>query len=138
MSEENVEVRREQFEAFMDALNARDFDSLAEFLDPEATFDSVLAASEGKEAYTGIGGLRKWAAEVDATWEDWHQEVVDFRDVAGDQAVAVIRVTGRARGSGVPLDSRTGNVLTWRHGKGWRNRAYSDPREAFEAVGLRE
>jgi ketosteroid isomerase-like protein len=138
MSRGNVEVKREQFEASIDALNARDFDSLAEFLDPEATIESVLAASEGKEAYTGIDGLRKWAAEVDAVWEDWRQEVLDFRDVGGDQVIAVIRVTGKARGSGVPLDSRTGNVLTWRHGKLWRNRTYSDPREALEAVGLRE
>jgi predicted lipid-binding transport protein (Tim44 family) len=80
MSQENVEGKRQQFEAFMDALNARDFDSLAELLDPEATFDSLLAASEGKEAYTGIDGLRKWAEEVDAMWEDWHQAVVVFRD----------------------------------------------------------
>jgi ketosteroid isomerase-like protein len=137
MSQEIVEVRREQFEAVMDALNARDFNSLAELLDPEVEFDSVLAAAEGKEAYAGIDGLRKWAEDVDAVWEDWHQEVVDFRDAGGDQAVAVLHTTGRARGSGVPLDTRTGNVL-WRHGKGWRNRSYSDPRAAFEAVGLRE
>ncbi len=136
MSQQNVDVKRQQFEAFIDALNARDFDSLAELLDPEATFDSLLAASEGKEAYTGIDGLRKWAEEVDAMWEDWHQAVVVFRDAGANKAVAVIRATGRARGSGVPLDTRTGNVLTWRDGKGWGNRAYSDPREAFEAEGL--
>jgi hypothetical protein len=102
MSQENVEVIRAQFEAVMDALNARDFDSLAELLGPEVEFGSVLAAAEGEGASTGIDGLRKWAEEVDAIWENWHQEVVDFRGVSDNQAVAVIRATERARASGVP------------------------------------
>jgi ketosteroid isomerase-like protein len=139
MSQETTpEDRREQFEAILDALNARDFGSLTELLDPEMEFRSIVGAVEGEAAYTGIDGLRKWAEEVDAVWEDWYQEVVDFREVSESQAVAVIRATGRARGSGVPLDTCTGNVLTWRHGKGWRNEAYSDPGEALEAAGLSE
>jgi ketosteroid isomerase-like protein len=139
MSQENrPQDGRKQLEAQLDALNARDFDGLSELLDPAVEFRSILGASEGGAAYTGIDGLRKWAAEVDAVWEDWHQEVVDYREVGETQAVAVLRATGRARRSGVPLDTRTGNVLTWRHGKGWRNEAYSDPRQALEAVGLRE
>ena len=139
MSQENSpQDGRKQLEAALAALNARDFDSLTELLDPAVEFRSVLGAAEGEAAYTGIDGLRKWAEEVDAVWEDWHQEVVDYREVGESQAVAVIRATGKARGSGVPLDTCTGNVLTLRHGKGWRNEAYSDPREALEAVGLRE
>jgi ketosteroid isomerase-like protein len=139
MSRENgPQDGRKQLEAQLDALNARDFESLTELLDPAVEFRSILGAAEGEAAYTGIDGLRKWAEEVDAVWEDWHQEVVDYREVGESQAVAVIRATGRAKGSGVPLDTCTGNVLTWRHGKGWRNEAYSDPREALEAVGLRE
>jgi ketosteroid isomerase-like protein len=129
---------RKQLEATLDALNARDFESLTELLGPAVEFRSVLGATEGEAAYRGIDGLWKWAEEVDAIWEDWHQEVVDYREVGESQAVAVIRATGRARGSGVPLDTCTGNVLTRRQGKGWRNEAYSDPREALEAVGLRE
>jgi ketosteroid isomerase-like protein len=139
MSQENVELTREQFEAFVEVLNARDFDTLAELVQgPTVEFNSVVGAAEGEESYSGIDGLRKWAEEVDAVWEDWHQEVVDFRAVSDTQAVVVTRATGRARASGAPLDTRTGNVLTWRRGKGWRLRAYSDPREALEAVGLRE
>jgi ketosteroid isomerase-like protein len=139
MSQENEpQDRRKQLEAMLDALNARDFESLTDLLDPAVEFRSVLGAAEGEVAYTGIEGLRKWAEEVDAVWEDWHQEVVDYREVDESQAVAVIRATGRARRSGVPLDTCTGNVLTWRHGKGWRNEAYSNPAEALEAAGLSE
>jgi ketosteroid isomerase-like protein len=129
---------RKQLEAVLDALNARNFQSLTELLDPAVAFRSVLGATEGEVAYTGIDGLRKWAEEVDAIWEDWHQEVVDYREVGESQAVAVIRATGRAKASGVPLDSCTGNVFTRRHGKGWQIEAYSDPRAALKAVGLEE
>jgi hypothetical protein len=64
------------------------------------------------------------------------QEVVDYREVGESQAVALIRATGRAKASGVPLDTCTGNVVTRRHGRGWRIEAYSDPRDALKAVGL--
>jgi len=94
--EDRPQDGRKEFEAFMDALNARDFDSLPEFVDPAVEFRSVLGATEGEAAYTGIEGLRKWAETVDAVFEDWHQEVVDFREVGESQAVAVIRATGRA------------------------------------------
>ena len=60
------------------------------------------------------------------------------RSRSDNQAVVVVRVTGRARASGVPLDTQTGNVLTRTPDGGWQLRAYSDPREALEAVGLRE
>jgi len=128
--------RRERFEAFLALLNARDFDSLAELGDADLEFRSVFGESEGKAAYTGIDGLRRWAEGVDDVWEAWKQEVVEFQEVGDDQAVVVTRATGTARASGVPLDSLTGNVLTWREGGGVVLDAYSDPREAFEAVGL--
>jgi len=64
--------------------------------------------------------------------------IVDFRAVSQHEFVVAYHVTGRARGSGVPLDTRTGQVWSVRDGKVWRNVAYTDPREAFEAVGLRE
>jgi len=130
--------KRELVEAMLSAINSRDFDSLAELLDPEIEFRSVLGAADGEEVYTGMDGIRKWADNVDATWEDYQLELVDFRDAGDEQAVAVFRWTGRAKSSGVPLDTLTGQVLTWRDGKGSRNVVYSHPREAFEAVGLEQ
>jgi hypothetical protein len=51
----------------LDALNAREFESLTELLDPAVEFRSVLGAAEGEAGYTGIDGLRQWAEEVDAS-----------------------------------------------------------------------
>jgi ketosteroid isomerase-like protein len=75
---------------------------------------------------------------VHATWKDFVSEVVDFREAGDEQAVAIHHLTGRARESGVPLDTRIALVLTWRHDKLWRAVSYKDLHEGLEAVGLRE
>ena len=67
MSQENrPQDGRKLLETMLDALNARDFEALAELLDPAMEFRSVVGAAEGEAVYTGIDGLRKWAEEVDA------------------------------------------------------------------------
>src|SRR5258708_33832811 len=104
MSQENrSHDGRKQFEVILDALNARDFESLTELLDPGFEFRSILGATEGEAAYTGIDGLRKWAEEVDAIWEDWHQEWVDYREGGESQAVAGVQAPGGARAGRNPV-----------------------------------
>jgi len=69
MSEENrPSVSRERFEAFLRALNSRDFGALGALLTTEVAFQSLVGGSEGAEPYSGIEGLREWASEVDAVW----------------------------------------------------------------------
>ena len=128
--------RRVQVHAVMDAINARDFDALARMpFTSDFEFRSVIAASEGR-VYLGLDGLREWAATVDEVWESFRAEPVEFHEAGHDRAVVVFRATGRAKGSGVPLDVRTAQVWTWRNGQLWRNDAYSDPSEALKAMGL--
>ena len=123
-----------QYRAVVDALNARDFETIAELVGPEVEFRSTLAIETG--VYSGVDGIKEWAADIDATWEDFRVEVLECHDVGPEQVVAVNRNTGRARASGVPLDDLRGGVLTWRDGLPWRNVVYADPDEAFRAVGL--
>jgi ketosteroid isomerase-like protein len=117
----------------MDALNARDFETLADlsFYHPEGEFHSLLAGVEGEVYVGGVEGLRKWAEDVDATWENFHAEVLEIHELGDEQAVVVFRATGRAKASGIPLDWRVAQVWTWREGKLWRNVSYTDPSEAL-------
>lgn len=127
---------RAQAAQLVEALNARDFDGVAAMpLDPELEFRSIIAASEGT-SYRGIEGLRQWARDVDAIWEDFRIETLELVAAGDDRAVLVMRLTGRARGSGVPLESTIGQVWHWRKGRLWLNDAYSDPRDAFAAAGI--
>ncbi len=140
MSREDLPVsRRDQVHAVIEALNARDFEALAELpLDREGEFRSAVAAAEGGVYGMGVEGLREWANDIDEIFDGFHIEVVEVHEVGDEQVLVVFRVVGTAKGSGFPLDVPVAQVWTWRDGKIWRNATYTDPHEAFRAVGLRE
>lgn len=134
-----AKITRADAEDLVAALNARDFEAVeaAPLWHQQAQFHSALATAEG-EIYVGINGLRKWAEAVDETWDDYRLILVDFREVSPEEVVVVYHVTGRARASGVPLETHTAQVWTVRDGKIWRNLSFTDPREAFRVAGLPE
>ena len=77
--------------------------------------------------------------------EDWRETFDDFRtepteliDAGEDRAIAVMRISGRARLSGVEVDLTFAVVYTLRDGKVARGREYWTRDQALEAVGLRE
>ena len=129
--------KRRDVKLAWEAMNARDFDRLAELMHPHGEFRSVVGQTEG-EVYIGIAGLRKWGENIDATWEDFRSDPVEYHDAGEERAVVVARVTGRAKVSGVPLDVVLTQVLTWRDGKLWRNETFADRADALEAAGLSE
>ncbi len=134
----SIDEKRAHGQALIDALNARDFDAICAspyFDDEHSEFRSAIAVSEG-EVYRGIEGLRDWAANVDATWDDFHIEIHEHHEIDADRSLTVFSVTGRARASGVPLHLRTAQIWTWEDGKMVRNESFTDPREAYEAAGL--
>ena len=139
MSRENLpQDRRAQVDAMFSAANARDFEALGEMpFHPDFEFRSVFAVTEGG-VYHGIQGLREWARSVDSAFDDYRVEVGGFQEVDDERAVVVVDIMGKGKASDVPVDARIGHVWTWRNGLAWRVDAYSDVREALEAVGLRE
>jgi ketosteroid isomerase-like protein len=82
--------------------------------------------------------MRQWAENIDATWNDFRSNPIEYHDAGEEQAVVVARVTGRAKVSGVPLDVVLTQLLTWREGKLWRNETFGDRAKALEAAGLSE
>ena len=60
------------------------------------------------------------------------------RLTVGDVTVLVGRLRYRGRGSGVESETPAGWMLKFRDGKLIRFRAFQEPEEALEAVGLRE
>ena len=125
--------RLTQIEQATDALNARDFDALASVFHPELEHHSAFGAVEG-EVYRGIDGQRKRWDNVTATWDDFGIEVTDVQGVDDDRAVVVLRLTGEAKASGLPLDARMGQVWTWRDGRVWRIVTHTNPADALDAV----
>jgi len=127
--------KQKQIQASTDALNAGDFDSLTEVFHPELEHHSVFGALEG-EVYRGIDGQRRRWENVQETWGEFSIEVVEVHDVDEERAVVVLRLTGTAKTSGVPLDSLVGQLWTWQDCTVGRIVSYTDPREAIKAAGL--
>jgi ketosteroid isomerase-like protein len=120
--------------AFRD-LNERDWDDLRTIMRPDFEFHSTFAALEGRGVYRGIDEFLELISSFLATWDElaWHPEEVKH----GGKASAIFyRVTGVAKGSGVPLVQNLVMVWTWDNGSPTRGEVFTDPKEALAAAGL--
>jgi hypothetical protein len=118
----------------LEALNARDFEAVAELpLHPALEFHSRLAKAEGG-VYLGLEGVREWARNIDEIFEGFRIELIEFEEIDEDRVLVVLRNVGTARGSGAPLDARSAAVWTWRGERMWRNDVYSSRAEALEVL----
>ena len=99
MSQENVAL----FRKAIDCYNRRDIEAMLVIWHPEAEWYPFTAQVEGDDAYHGHEGLRRWWANVDATFEEIEASVAEVRDL-GDTVLALGRLRARFR-SGVALDS---------------------------------
>jgi uncharacterized protein len=80
--------------------------------------------------YHGYDGVR---AALAATFDFF--EMVEFEPEQfiqfGDRVVIVIRMSGRGKESGVPVEDRIAHLWTMRDGRAWRLQVYSDPDQAI-------
>ena len=134
MSQENVEAVRR----CMDGWNRGDVEAWMQSTHPEIEWFSAIAARmEGAET------VRRGRAELRQFWDEWHSvwdltvDLSDFRDL-GDTILAVGRIRTRGQASGVDLDSPIAYVFEFDRGLMRRARAYLDPQQATQAVGLSE
>jgi ketosteroid isomerase-like protein len=128
MSEENVEIVRQGFEAYVRGdLSA----ALASF-DADIVFNPAEEAPiQGRDAV--LAYIQRW----EEPWEDYEGEAEEFID-AGDRVVVTLHFKGRGRGSGIEVEARFHQVHTLREEKTVRMDEYTDREEALKAAGLRE
>ena len=131
MSQENVEVVRRAWEALL----ANDFRTALSSYDPDVEWDGTNLpdgkVGRGRDAI--MDHIRRWAE----MWENWNVEVEEVIDAGPAHVVVFIRETGRST-SGLDIDERHAELYEVRDGKIVRRQGFSDPNEAFDAVGLRE
>jgi ketosteroid isomerase-like protein len=132
MSQENVEIVRQRYEA----LNRRDLEGSLQDLHPDAEVDWSESFGVQRGMYRGIGEIRRF-------WEEWLEvfEEIDIRPEAfitvGEHVVVPNRGYFRGR-DGVGVDASSASVFKLRDGKIVSQRLYQDKEAAFEAVGLSE
>jgi ketosteroid isomerase-like protein len=132
MSRENVELAVQ----VMDALSRRDVSRLMAFADPEVEWRSFFAIGEGG-VYRGHDGTQRYLRDLDDAFEIGRADVDDGLAI-GDIAVLVGRLHYRGKASGVETETPAGWMLKFRDGKLLCFRAFREPEQALEAVGLAE
>jgi len=129
MSEENVERLRRLY-------RTRTFEEFAESLHPDAEMHQAREVPDADD-YFGrqefVRGTRRWLEE----WDDFRFLVESATDL-GERVLMRVRVSGRARASGVPLDRTVFHLWTFRDAMPWRLRVFFSEAPAFEAAGLSE
>lgn len=131
MSQENVEVVRRMYEAF----HRGDFDGALAYFDPEVEVDASVRVDEGighgRDAVASMVG--RWVG----AWDDWREEIEEMRGLTS-YVVVVSKQRGRAKGSGIEVETRYAVLYEIRGDKISRMVLCSGPAEALKAAGLSE
>jgi ketosteroid isomerase-like protein len=128
MSQENVEIVRRSFEAYLRG----DFAGAVAYLASDVVYEV------GQELPA------RGADEVIERWQRWEDAWVRLETVgeefidAGDHVIVPVRYSGRGRASGIEFEERLFEVHTLRDGKCVHKRDFSERTEALEAAGLSE
>ena len=132
MTRENVEIVWRAIAAA--TARPPDFETVNELYHPE----HVLTSDWGVEGrvYHGAQGFAEAIADLDAAWQEWHQDVEQVLD-AGDRGVVVlVRLKARGRDSGAPVDQAWAMVITLRDGKLASSRTFLDRDQALRFAGV--
>ena len=134
MSQENVEIVREAAAAF----NRGDLDAWLEYLADDIDHRAVEGALDDHGPIHGKDALRVYLEDWVGTFDNFRSEPVELIEAGEDKVIAVTRISGRAKLSGVETDLTYAAVYTIRDGKIARGREYWTKGQALEAAGLRE
>jgi ketosteroid isomerase-like protein len=126
-----VDVVRRAWEAAL----RHDNETTLRLYDPEVEIEGHPL--DHTATYRGLDRVREWARNALSAFSDLQSTVQEWID-AGDYVVAILRLTGRGRKSGVPVEKIEAHVWTVRDGKLRRLRIYESREKALKAVGLEE
>jgi ketosteroid isomerase-like protein len=128
MSQENVEGLREMY-------SKRSLAEVAESLHPDAEMHQALEVPDADDYYGReefVRGTRRWLEG----WEEFQYALEEVTDL-GERVFMRVRLSGRAKASGIELDKDIFHLWTFRDGMPWRCDVFIDEERALEAAGLR-
>jgi ketosteroid isomerase-like protein len=134
MSEQNVAL----VYRVLDAFNRRDVDAFAALLSPDVVWEENPELPGLREVYRGRAEVREWIEEVLEVVESLHAELEELTELADDRVFTEVVLTGRGKGSGVPVELRFWMVVWFAEGKIARRQVSWTRDDALEAAGLRE
>jgi len=106
-------------------------------LDARIDWRAAEGALDDAGPIHGVDAMRAYVQDWLDDFDELRVEAEELID-AGELVVAVQRISGRAKASGIETELRYAVVYTIRDGKIVRGREYWERAQALEAVGLRE
>ncbi len=134
MSQANVEVVRDQFEA----VNERDFPRAMGHYAEDVELVVAPEAFLGSGTWNGRDAVGGWFADWFTTFEPGYRFEIEETRELDDLVVLVASHHGRGRSSGAEVHGRTGYVYGFRDGKIVRVELHPGRAEALKAAGLSE
>jgi ketosteroid isomerase-like protein len=125
-----VEIMRQGY----DALAREDFEAILELMDPQIEIHDRPEAPDARSYHGHEGVLTALGLNLE-TFEELRFEPEQFI-ADDDQIVVIVRLHGRGKVSGAPVEDRIAHHWSIRDGKAVRLQVFSDPSEALRAAGL--
>ena len=120
------------------AANRRDFDLMLTGWADDIDYRAVEGALDDRGPIHGKAEMRAYVQDWLDTFDQLKVEPLEVIDAGQDQVIAVTRISGRAKLSGVETDLTYAALYTFRDGKIARGREYWTKEQALEAAGLSE
>ncbi len=141
MSEENVKVVRQSLEAanaFMrDEFSAEAFGDCFD-TQIECHWRDQRTYPDAPQHLRGVQELIGFSEQFRRVWADVVQEPLEFIEAPDDRVLAPIRLSGRGRESGVPIEIHFFQVWTIREGNLREIEFFRHRADALKAAGLEE
>jgi ketosteroid isomerase-like protein len=112
MSSENVKVVSDIYDGF---ILRGSIDPLFASLHPDVVVHEAASLPFGG-TFHGIEGVKDLFGQMFATWDDLKIAVEKLFD-GGDQVVALLHLTAKAKATGTPVDMQIAELWTLRDGK---------------------
>jgi ketosteroid isomerase-like protein len=122
MTSENVAFVRSIYEAW-----ERDDYSSTEWADPDIEF--VIGDGPDPGIWRGVAGMVEGWRSYLSNWESYRFEVEEYRELDAERVLALIRIKGPGKASGLDLgqmDARGATLLQVRGGRVFRLGLYLD------------
>lgn len=117
-----------------DALNSGDVEALVAECAPSFRLD-MSDRVLNPDVYEGHEGIRRFVAEVHDAWEAFTWEPEELVE-SGELVLALVRSTGRGRGSGLELERRAAMLWTVPEERAVSLRFFRDRDAARRAAGV--
>jgi ketosteroid isomerase-like protein len=136
MSQENVQTIREMFAIVNERGVGAATEAFGDLLAPDFELEEAADLPD-PEAYTGREAFIANMAKLGESFEELRMEPLEIVDL-GEKVIVVVSMSGRGKGSSVPVGMTFAQLWSLRDGKAVSLRDYATRAEALEAVGLAE